>query len=113
MGRKGNRVMIGERRAGNSGDDLGSYDCILARQAKAVRVGKQALQEMHSALSGPSPDRQRVGRFGWRMSGLDIETRSAPFEFNTSSILLKDLRPPTKITVAFVFSLSALAPGKK
>jgi hypothetical protein len=65
------------------------YYCNLARQAKrAEPIGRQALQEIHSALSGPSPERQRIGRSGWRIRGLAIETKSAAFEVNTSSILL-------------------------
>ena len=91
---------------------LGGYYWILARQAKTP-IGRQALQELHPALSGPSPDRQRMGRSGCRIRGLHIETKSAAFEVNTSSILLNDLSPPTKMTVVFVFSLSALAPGRK
>mgnify|MGYP001585496086 CR=1 FL=1 len=43
---------------------LGGYYCTLARQAKAMRIGRQALHEIHSALSGPSPDCQRMGRSG-------------------------------------------------
>jgi hypothetical protein len=71
------------------------YYCILARQViRAVPIGRQALQEIHSALSGPSPERQRMGRSGWRIRGLDIETKSAAFEVNTSSILLNDLPHP-------------------
>jgi hypothetical protein len=41
------------------------YYYILARQVKrAVPIGRQALQEIHSALSGSSPERQRMGRSG-------------------------------------------------
>ena len=73
------------------------YYWILARQVKrAVPISRQALQEIHSALSGSSPERQRMGRSGWGIRGLDIETKSATFEVNTSSILLNDLSPPTR-----------------
>jgi hypothetical protein len=71
------------------------YYYILAQQVKlAVPIGRQALQEIHSALSGPSLERQRMGRSGWRIRDLDIETKSATFEVNTSSILLNDLPHP-------------------
>jgi|GEM_PF-2029661 hypothetical protein len=76
------------------------YYYILARQVKlAVPIGRQALQEIHSALFGPSPERQRMGRSGGRIRGLDIETKSAAFEINTSSILLNDLSPPTSLPI--------------
>jgi hypothetical protein len=85
--------------------------CLLARQAKgAVPNGRQALQEMHSDLSGPAPERQKLGRSGWRIKGLHIETKSATFESKTFSILLNDRSPPTRMIEAYVFSFSALAP---
>jgi hypothetical protein len=76
------------------------YYCILARQLKrAVPIGGQALQEIHSAFSGSSPERQRIGRSGCGIRGLDIETKSVTFEVNTSSILLNDLSPPIGLPI--------------
>jgi len=76
------------------------YYWILARQVKrAVPISRQALQEIHSALSGSSPERQRMGRSGWGIRGLDIETKSATLEVSTSSILLNDLSPPTGLPI--------------
>ena len=76
------------------------YYCILARQViRAVPIGRQRLKEIHPALSDPSPERKRMGRSGWRIRGLDIETKSAAFEVNTSSILLNDLSPPTSLPI--------------
>ena len=85
-----------------------------ARQLRgALPMGRHALQEMHSALSAPFPENHKFSRSGCRMRGLLMDTKSAAPDSSTSSILLNDLSPPTRMTVAFVFSLIAFAPGRK
>jgi hypothetical protein len=76
-------------------------------------MGRQALQEIHSALSGPSPVSHRFGRLGCRIKGLDSETKSAEPASNISSILSIDLSPPTSIIGVSMRFLSALVPGRK
>ena len=113
-------VTILNQRSNSSSKDIRSVNSPItyhlaesARQAKiAAPMGKQALQETHSALSGP-PEYHMLGRSGCRTKGLDRETKSVEPEINASSILLNDLYPPIEIIVACVFSLRALAPGRK
>lgn len=97
---KGNGLKLDYRKESLGALCLILYYYILARQVKlAVPIGRQALQEIHSASSGPSPERQRMGRFGWWIRGLEIETKSAAFEVNTYSILLNDLSPPPSLPI--------------
>jgi hypothetical protein len=46
-------------------------------------MGRHALQEIHSALSAPSSESQRLGRSGCLIKGRDSDTKSAALEFNT------------------------------
>ncbi|MGZ3591203.1 MAG: hypothetical protein ACXU99_11160, partial [Thermodesulfobacteriota bacterium] len=64
-----------------------TYGFFTLQAIRVLLTGRQALQEIHSALSGPSPERQRLGRSGWPIRGLEIETKSATLEVKISSIL--------------------------
>ena len=76
-------------------------------------MGRHILHEMHSALSAPSPENQRLGKSGCLIKGVDSAAKSAVLECNTSSIRLNDRSPPTSIIVAPAASLRDLAPGRK
>lgn len=87
---------------GNSGDTQHlprSHFGSTLQASGELPTGSHALQEMHSALSAPLPDLHRSGRSGWRIKRLDRETKSAAPDRSTSSILLKDRRPPTNMTL--------------